>query len=242
MNSWKVKKVAEKKPASNTKIQKLMDELLDEIVRVYTIDCNHNLNDTADQVEMSTSKVRKLLITAGERDGIAYFSSDTSETILDMFGQGKTVDEIMKATGLGYHSVSGYLPYTKTIYKLSELSSEATRLRRCRHRKSLCNNYTNAIQGMSDKVEEEYLWKTLTEVSGRIFHTSGKGSIKFTYTIKDDEMLINKEDKSITRASVITAYHKAKKMGIVKGSRAIGISGANYLYPIFLEIKICKAE
>ncbi len=95
---------------------------------------------------------------------------------------------------------------------------------------------------MSDKVEEEYLWKTLTEVSGRIFHTSGKGSIKFTYTIKDDEMLINKEDKSITRASVITAYHKAKKMGIVKSPKTIGTSGASYLYPIFLEMHICRAE
>ena len=234
--------MTEKKPASSKKIQKLMNELLDEIVHAYTVDCNHNLNDTADQVEMSTSKVRKLLITAGERDGIAYFTSDTSETILDMYRQDKSVEEIMQATGLGYHSVSGYLPYTKTIYKLSELSSEATRLRRCRHRKSLCNNYTNAIQGMSDKVEEEYLWKTLTEVSGRIFHTSGKGSIKFTYTIKDDEMLINKEDKSISRASVITAYHKAKKMGIVKSPKTINTSGASYLYPIFLEMHICRAE
>ena len=234
--------MTEKKPVSNKKIQKLMNELLDEIVQVYTVDCNHNLNDTADQVEMSTSKVRKLLITAGERDGIAYFTSDTSETILDMYHQDKSVEEIMQATGLGYHSVSGYLPYTKTIYKLSELSSEATRLRRCRHRKSLCNNYTNAILGMSDKAEEEYLWKTLSEVSGRIFHTVGKGSIKFTYTINDEEMLINKEDKSISRASVITAYHKAKKMGIVKSPKMIGTSGANFLYPIFLEIKICKAE
>ena len=232
----------EKKPASNKKIQKLMNELLDEIVQAYTVDCNHNLNDTADQVEMSTSKVRKLLITAGERDGIAYFTSDTSETILDMYHQDKSVGEIMQATGLGYHSVSGYLPYTKTIYKLSELSSEATRLRRCRYRKNLCNNYINAIQGKSYKEEEEYLWKTLTEVSGRIFQTSGKGSIKFTYTIKDDEMLINKEDMSITRASVITAYHKAKKMGKVKGPKSIGTSGAIYLYPIFLEMQICRAE
>ena len=234
--------MTEKKPASNKKIQKLMNELLDEIVQAYTVDCNHNLNDTADQVEMSTSKVRKLLITAGERDGIAYFTSDTSETILDMYHQDKSVEEIMQATGLGYHSVSGYLPYTKTIYKLSELSSEATRLRRCRHRKSLCDNYTNAILGMSDKAEEEYLWKTLSEVSGRIFHTVGKGSVKFTYTINDDEMIINKEDKSITRTSVITAYHKAKKMCIVKESKAIGTFGASYLYPIFIQLKICKAE
>ncbi len=234
--------MTEKKPASNKKIQKLMNELLDEIVQAYTVDCNHNLNDTADQVEMSTSKVRKLLITAGERDGIAYFTSDTSEAILDMYRQDKFVDEIMQATGLGYHSVSGYLPYTKTIYKLSELSSEATRLRRCRYRKSLCSNYINAVQGMSDKKEEEYLWKTLTEVSGRIFHTVEKGSVKFTYTIKDDTMIINKEDKSITRDSVITAYHKAKKMCIVKESKSIGTFGARYLYPIFIQLKICKAE
>ena len=91
---------------------------------------------------------------------------------------------------------------------------------------------------MSDKEEEEYLWKTLTEVAGRIFHTAGKGSIKFTYTIKDDEMHINKEDKSITRASIITAYHKAKKMGIVKSPNTIGTFGASYLYTIFVEFGI----
>ena len=234
--------MTEKKPASNKKIQKLMNELLDEIIHAYTVDCNYNLNDTADQVEMSTAKVRKLLITANERDEKSYFSSDIAETIIDLYHQGKTIQEIMAATNLGNHSVQGYLPYIKTIYKLSELSSEATRLRRCRYRKSLCNNYTNAIQGMSGKKEEDYLWKTLKEVSGRIFHTAGKGSIKFTYTIKDDEMLISKEDKSITRASVITAYHKAKKMGKVKGPKSIGTSGAIYLYPIFLEMQICRAE
>ena len=95
---------------------------------------------------------------------------------------------------------------------------------------------------MSGKKEEDYLWKTLKEVSGRIFHTAGKGSIKFTYTINDEEMLINKEDKSISRASVITAYHKAKKMGIVKEPKALGTSGASYLYPIFTQLKNCKAQ
>ena len=79
-------------------------------------------------------------------------------------------------------------------------------------------------------------------MSGRIFHTVGKGSVKFTYTINDNEMIINKEDKSITRTSVITAYHKAKKMCIVKESKAIGTFGASYLYPIFIQLKICKAE
>ncbi len=64
---------------------------------------------------------------------------------------------------------------------------------------------------MSEEEEEEYLWKTLSEIAGRKFNTAGKGSVKFTYTINDDEMLINKEDVSIKRTSVIKSYHKAKK-------------------------------
>ena len=133
-----------------------------------------------------------------------------------MYHQGKTIPEIMAATNLGNHSVQGYLPYRKTIYNLSELSNKAKRLRLSRYRQNLCSNFANAIIGMSRDEEEEYLWKTLSDVSGRIFHTSGrggKGSVKFTYTIKGGEMFINKKDESITRSSVIMAYHKAKEMG-----------------------------
>lgn len=234
-----------KKPAQDKKIQRLMNELLDEIIQVYTVDCNYNLNETSVQLEMSTAKVRKLLITANERDSKSYFSSDIAETIIDLYHQGKTIPEIMAATNLGNHSVQGYLPYKKTIYNLSELSNEAKRLRLSRHRKNLCANFANAIIGMSKDEEEEYLWKTLSEVSGRIFHTAGKGgkgSVKFTYTIKGGEMFINRKDKSITRSSVIMAYHKAKEMGIVNGPKAIGTFGASYLYPIFIEMQICRAE
>ena len=223
----------------------LMNELLDEIVQVYTVDCKYNIKYTADQLEMSSAKVRKLLITANERDEKKYYSSDIAESIIEMYHQGKTVPEIMNATNLGNHAVQGYLPYSKTIYNLSQLSGDAKRLRLSRYRKSLCANYTTAIIGMSKEEEEEYFWKTLSEVSGRIFYTAGKngkGSIKFTYTIKNSEMFINKEETRIDKVSVMKGYHKARKMGFVKGPSALDISGAIYLYPIFLEMQICRAE
>ena len=147
--------------AYKTETARLMDELMDNVLEVYTNDCKGNVNDTASQLEMSPSRVKKILITAGIRDNIVYYTSEVCEEILDLYKKGKSVAEIMSATGLGLHSVQGYLPYTKGAYKLSILSEEAAKVRLFRKRQSLCTNYLNTIIGMKKSQEEEYLWKSL---------------------------------------------------------------------------------
>lgn len=222
-----------------------MDDLLDEIIRIYA-ECNYSLKDTADQLNMSSPKVRKLLITANERDGKEYFTSDTTINIIEMYHQGKTVEEMMDVTGLGYQAVQGYLPYSKTIYNMSELTGDAMRLRLSRHRKSLCRDYSDAVIGMSKKVEEDFLWNTLSEISGKRFYegvNNGNCKSAFTFVIKQDVLIINKMKKQpIKRQTVLNAYWKAKNTRVITTSDEQGAASLKYLYPIFAELQVCRFE
>lgn len=222
---------------------RLMDELMDNVVEVYTSDCKSNVNDTAAQLEMSASRVKKILISAGIRDNIIYYTSDVCEEILDMYKKGKSVAEIMSATGLGLHSVQGYLPYTKGAYKLSILSEEAAKVRLFRKRQNLCTNYLNTIIGMKKSQEEEYLWKVLAEVAGRRFPVwdKEKRAVKQSFKINDTEIIFESIDKAVSKADVFKEYWKVKKKGVIQKAKLKNIT-EKYLYPIYTEIQICKAE
>ncbi|MBR6984980.1 MAG: hypothetical protein IKH75_15900 [Ruminococcus sp.] len=226
-----------------TESARLMDELMDNVLEVYTNDCKGNANDTASQLEMSPSRVKKILITAGIRDNIVYYTSEVCEEILDLYKKGKSVAEIMAATGLGLHSVQGYLPYTKGAYKLSILSEEAAKVRLFRKRQNLCTNYLNTIIGMKKSQEEEYLWKVLTETAGRRFPVwdDKKRTAKQAYKINEDEIIFESIDKAVSKADVFKEYWKVKKKGVIQKAKLKNIT-EKYLYPIYTEIQICKAE
>ena len=52
--------------------------------------------------------------------------------------------------------------------------------------------------------------------------------------IKGNEMFVTRKDKSITRASVMMAFHKALELDrVVTGPKKLGTFGASYLYPVF---------
>ena len=205
----------------------------------------------ADALEMSDLKVRKLLITAGERFGDTYYESDLADEIHILKASGKTVKEIEKITGLSHGSVIGYLPYSKTIYSMKEISVDAERIKRFRKRQKLCADFAAFVAGEKSlsevstaATEEEYLWSTLTALSGCIFRTSGRGSrpgVKFKYVIKDEtsgEMKIDRKEKTITKSTVFMAYHNVKGKKI-SGPKAIGAPGADsYLYSVFLRMGV----
>ena len=72
----------QKHPEHKEKAQALMNSLLDEVVKIWTGDDQPELKSIAAEIELSPAKLRKLLITAGERDGVAYFTSAAADTIL----------------------------------------------------------------------------------------------------------------------------------------------------------------
>ena len=102
-----------KHPDHKEQADKLMNNLLDSLVALWTSVEDPQLNTVSDDLEMSAAKVRKLLITAGIRDGETYYSSPMADHVLRLWKEKKSVKEIAVATGLSTSSVTGYLPHSK---------------------------------------------------------------------------------------------------------------------------------
>lgn len=88
--------------------------------------------------------------------------------------------------------------------------------------------------------EEIELWTKITSHAGETFTTSGRGKVlgkPFTYEIKGAEMFVSSRSKSITRSTVLYAYHKVKGKEI-SGPKAIGVHGDSYIYAVFKAIGV----
>ena len=88
--------------------------------------------------------------------------------------------------------------------------------------------------------DEKELWEKLKENESRTWKTSR--GLEFKYRIEGNEMFIDRKEKSITRSTVNMANKKARELGTVSGPKKLGVFGASYLYPVFLELGICTAE
>ena len=88
--------------------------------------------------------------------------------------------------------------------------------------------------------DENQLWDELIENEERIWRTSR--GLEFSYKIIGNEMFIDRKEKSITRSTVNIAYRKAVELKVVTGPKKLGVFGASYLYPVFMELGICVKE
>ena len=173
-----------KHPEHKARAEILMNSLLDEVVSLWTSEDRPELKSIAAEVEISASKLRKLLITAGERDHISYFTSDTADTIFSLYHNKATIKEIMESTGLSYSSVQGYLPH-KSVYNLDTMSAECERIRLYRKRKAAVGELHAHLDLPDASV---YLWKAVILFEGYPFSTAGRGkdktgAVKFKYTV-----------------------------------------------------------
>lgn len=86
---------------------------------------------------------------------------------------------------------------------------------------------------------DELLWDVLNLFAEQPFLTAKK--LEFTYSIKGNEMFVTRKEKSITRATVNIAFHKALELGgVVTGPKKLGTFGASYLYPVFIRIGVIR--
>lgn len=253
-----------KHPDHTDKAERLMKELLDMTVQIWTAEEKPELKTVAEGTGLSPAKIRKLLITAGEREKKTYYESQIADQILSLYHQGKNAKQIQTIMGLSYHSVQGYLPHTKIIYSLDTLSTEAERIRLYRTRQKAVSALHDHI-GLPD--ESEYLWKTIIAFEGYVFSTSGrgkekKGSTKFKYNVSraagaggrhyngpevegyGNEILVEGKGKSISRSTVDLALDRAKELdGKVQGPKALGIPGAgSYLYPVLIRFGVIESK
>lgn len=256
-----------KHPEHKQQAEKLMNELLDGVVEIWSGMKEPQLNTVSEELEMSAAKVRKLLITAGVRDGETYYSSPKADQVLCLWKEKKNVKEIAEGTGLSISSVTGYLPHSKTIYSLDILSTEAERIKLFRSRKAAVEELQKHLN-LPDV--SEYLWKGVCLFENYPFQTSGRGkehknATKFRYTVTrsigaggrhyagvdvpgyGNEIWIEGKEKSISRSTVDLAYRNGRaeqeSCGFVSGPRKLGVPGSrSYLYAMFLRFGVITSE
>ena len=260
-----------KHPDHKEQAEKLMNELLDGVVEIWMGMKEQQLGVVADELEMSASKVRKLLITAGERDGERYYGNVVADRVMRLWREKKSVTEISTETGLSKSSVTGYLPHSKIIYSLTTLSAEAERIKLYRSRQRACEELKAHLY-LSDV--SVYLWTCVIAFQSYPFTTLGRGkahtgATKFSYEVTKEtsrsgrhfegepvpgfgnEMWITTNgkvrEKSISRSTVELALRNALKVqeraGFVSGPRKLNTPGAHsYLYALFLRFGVITAE
>lgn len=108
-------------------------DLIDKIAGEYLMSSasgeHVSIRSLAKEHGTTVLRVRKMLITAG------VYRSELSDKVNLLYGQGLSIDQIQEQTGLGRASVHSYLPYTKSVYNLEEVSDETERIRRYRRRR-----------------------------------------------------------------------------------------------------------
>lgn len=96
--------------------------------------------------------------------------------------------------------------------------------------------------------QDEYIWSRLAALEGHVFKTAR--GLRYTYQVKRNrrgdmlgELVIDRKEKTITRATILLAYRNAlavqRSEGCVAGPKKLGVFGASYLYPIFLYLGVC---
>lgn len=87
----------------------------------------------------------------------------------------------------------------------------------------------------SDAALDALLWDALRAMAGSPFSTM-KG-LAFTYRIQGNEMFVDRKEKSLTRATVLLAFHNALALlsrgEAIPGPKTLKTFGASYLFPIF---------
>lgn len=205
----------------------LMQELIDTVVEIYRE--KKEIKATALELSLPPNKVKKLLITGKV---LAY---PETEQIQELLKCGKTITEIQKTMGLSYSTLHTYLPYTKVVYKMSEISQNAERVRNYKLRKS-------TVEILTAAPTEEHLWDCIVAFQHYPFHTIT--GLPFSYALKigrnggyTRELFIDRREnsKSLAWSSVRMAFEKAAEMvGVVltRPKELADIRGVSYSFSL----------
>lgn len=183
---------------------------------------------TAEELGISSIKVKKLLITSGKLE------YEETKQIQRLLAYGKKLSEIQQELGLKKSSINSYLPYSKVPYKESEISANADR----------CDLYRKRRTAVEQIRDGESLWKCITLFRKYKFYTIEKTG--FIYEVEEHGMdaennsiIIDQEEMMIPYSDVLEAYNRTKQMAageipVVKKLEDFGDwKGAKYLYGIF---------
>lgn len=227
---------------------KLLQEQMDAVVALYNSD--QSLQSIANELDLNSIKVRKLLVTAG------VYKSDAADQVQRVFDKhrdsGLSHTEVIAATmrelNLSKVSVTSYLPYEKGVYFPAEtdstnLSVGAERIRRMRKRNKV-------LETLWNEQSEETLWAAVIEFQGYKFRTYS--GLVFSYSLKKGrvdtytkELFIDRREnsKSLAWSSVLLAFHNIPSIGsVVDRPKALGdIRGVTYIYAMFYRFGLIDA-
>ena len=250
-------KKAKRKPGGGRKKSKpdynpsaILQNQMDAAVVLYDKEEHPSLQTIANELDLNSIKVRKLLITAG------VYKSDAADQVQKVFGThrkaGLSHTEAIAATmqelNLSKSSVTSYLPYEKGVYFPVEtdgnnLSVGAERIRRMRKRNEV-------LEELRIEQSEEALWAAVIEFQGYKFRTYS--GLVFSYSLKKGrgdtytkELFIDRREnsKSLAWSSVLLAFHNIPSIGsVVDRPKALGdIRGVTYIYAMFYRFGLIDA-
>jgi CRISPR/Cas system endoribonuclease Cas6 (RAMP superfamily) len=151
------------------------------------------------------------------------------------------VTQIMEITGLGRASVYSYIPYSRTSYNAAELSLDAEKCRKYRVRKLAVEKLKKMVDADPEDIGEQ-LWNTIVLFENYTFHTV-QGS-KFRYTVQGQEILLNRQQESITKSSVNRAYEEVMELRAagqpISEEKQLKILGASYVFPVFRRLRLIE--
>lgn len=211
----------------------LMQELIDTVTEVYQH--TNEIKATAIELSLPPNKVKKLLITAKV---LTYLET---EQIQSLQADHIPMAEIQHIMNLSYPAVNTYLPYTKVIYKMSEVSQNAERIKRYKARKA-------AVEELGINRTEENLWKCIIAFQEYPFHTSS--GLPFSYSLKigrngeyTRELFIDRREnsKSLAWSSIRLAFQNAGAGKVYQRPKAVGdIRGISYSYSLLWRFGVIK--
>ena len=182
-------KKAKRKPGGGRKPSKpdynpsaILQNQMDAAMSLYDKEEHPSLQTIANELDLNSIKVRKLLITAG------VYKSDAADQVQKVFGThrkaGLSHTEAIAATMRELHlskaSVTSYLPYEKGVYFPAKtdnknLSVGAERIRRMRKREKI-------LEELRAEHSEEALWAAVIAFQGYKFRTYS--GLVFSYSLK----------------------------------------------------------
>lgn len=205
----------------------LMRELIDTAAEIYRE--KGEIKATALELDLPPGKIKKLLITGN------VLPYPETKQIQALMQQGKTMTEIQRIMGLSYSTLHTYLPYSKVIYKMSEISQNAERVKTYKARKSVVDTLMTAPT-------EKHLWDCIVAFQNYPFHTVC--GLPFSYTLKagrndeyTKELFIDRREnsKSLAWSSVRMAFERAlEQQGAVftRPKELADVRGVSYTFSL----------
>lgn len=90
---------------------------------------------------------------------------------------------------------------------------------------------------MDEPITRENLWHAIESHEGETFYTIR--GLEFHYTIKGNQMMVDRKRKSLTRSTFELAFDRLQA-GPIAGPKELCVFGAPYIWVIFKQLGIIK--